>query len=185
MVTKRTLKNPFKNLPQNKEDCTNTISQDPTASITLNKIEGKIPLKITKSLSTQKFITSIDSGIEFQPINVKSIIKSFEESSFLQKGQKKNNENSKTAKKTINKENKCDGIKTASRIKSQKKKVSLAFKIFILMGCSWCLSFLNFSFKVTIISYLFVIVNSFQGFFLFLVLIINQKTITKISRLII
>ena len=63
----------------------------------------------------------------------------------------------------------------------------LSLKLFILMGCSWCIILVNYFFKYfdleySFIMHLFVFVNSFQGFLLFILMVFNPQTLKELRK---
>ncbi|XP_055519999.1 adhesion G protein-coupled receptor E3-like [Leucoraja erinacea] len=56
-------------------------------------------------------------------------------------------------------------------------------RVFIL-GCSWIFGLFHFDEETIVMAYLFTIVNSFQGFFIFIILcVLNPKVVTQCKRL--
>ena len=77
--------------------------------------------------------------------------------------------------------------KTLNEINSKnndflKQRLILFLKLFILMGCCWCTSVLNSFFKETYVWYIYIVVNSLQGFLIFITIIFNRKTIKEIRK---
>jgi len=63
-----------------------------------------------------------------------------------------------------------------------KQRLILFLKLFILMGCCWSTSVLNSFFKEAYVWYIYIIVNSLQGFLIFITIIFNRQTLKEIRK---
>jgi hypothetical protein len=64
----------------------------------------------------------------------------------------------------------------------QKQRLILFAKLFVLMGISWISCVLNSFYKDTFIWFILILINSLQGFLIFLTIIFNRQTIKEMKQ---
>lgn len=70
----------------------------------------------------------------------------------------------------------------ADASKSEKKRFMLFIKLFFLTGMSWVLGLLTASYKDSILWYFYILINSLQGFFIFLSFAFNAQTRLELKK---
>ena len=64
----------------------------------------------------------------------------------------------------------------------QRQRLVLFSKLFVLMGICWITSVVNSFYKDAFVWYIYIIVNSLQGFLIFLTIIFNRQTLKEIRQ---
>ena len=72
--------------------------------------------------------------------------------------------------------------KSAENKDIQKQRLVLFLKLFVLMGCCWCTTVVHSFIKESFIWYIYIIINSLQGFLMFITVIFNRQTIKEIKK---